>query len=273
MNSTYAPGVMLSPQLVAELVQHLRNCDSNLGVPEAAARAVRAWIAGAAAMPPAPPPEDTAPARGYQWKSLFLPSGTELRMSTREDTYHAHVDGDFVVFQGRRYSPHSLLQHLAGSGRNAWRDVWLRFPGERHFLPASRRRREQERVAAGLPPNPCALQFERERAEQAARLLEQQSLAAAASPSSAPQPAALPASQSALDAAPSPAPAHAPDIPAAPPTEADSIAAAAVAMSQAFKSMLALMERLRPRVTPDDERRVNRARRGEDILADHCALD
>jgi hypothetical protein len=44
-------------------------------------------------------------------------------------------------------------------------------------------------------------------------------------------------------------------------------------MSEAFKSMLALMERLRPRATPEDERRLNRARRTEDILAEHCALD
>ena len=58
-----------------------------------------------------------------------------------------------------------------------------------------------------------------------------------------------------------------------PATEADSVAAAAVAMSEAFKSMLALMERLRPRATPEDERRLNRARRTEDILAEHCALD
>ncbi len=81
MNSTYAPGVMLSPQLVAELVAHLNSPGSTLGVPEAAARAIRAWISGAPPAAPAPPPADAEPTRGFQWKNLFLPSGTELRMA------------------------------------------------------------------------------------------------------------------------------------------------------------------------------------------------
>ncbi len=262
MNSTYAPGVMLSPQLVAELVAHLNSHGSTLGVPEAAARAIRAWISGAPPAAPAPPPADAEPTRGFQWKNLFLPSGTELRMATRADTYYARVDGDFVVFQGRRYSPHGLMQHLAGSGRNAWRDVWIRFAGERHFMPASRLRREREQAARALPPNPPTQSMESQRAQNVAPVPEPQiAEASVGNPPTAAPVAHAATAATAATAAPVPA------------TEAEGVAAAAVAMSEAFRSMLALMERLRPRATPDDERRLNRARREEDILADHFLTD
>ncbi len=276
MNSTYAPGVMLSPKLVAELVEHLNSHGSTLGVPEAAARAIRAWISGAPPAPPAPPPADAEPARGFQWKNLFLPSGTELRMATREDTYYARVSGDFVVFEGRRYSPHGLMQHLAGSGRNAWRDVWIRFAGERHFMPASRLRREQERLSQRMPPDPSSPSIASQPPENAPHLPPPHTAAPPVSHALAPAPVAdAPATATVPASATAPASATvaAPAIATVPATEAEGVAPAAVAMSEAFKSMLALMERLRPRATPYDERRLNRARREDDILADHCLAD
>jgi hypothetical protein len=126
-------------------------------------------------------------------------------------------------------------------------------------MPASRLRREQEHAASGPQPNPPLPSIESQRAENVARVPEPQT--AEAPVSHAPTPASF---------------AHAPAAAAAataPATEADGVAAAALAMSEAFRSMLALMERLRPRATPDDERRLNRARREEDILADHFLVD
>ena len=65
-------------------------------------------------------------------------------MSASGSTYHARVEGDDIVFNGRKVSPRGLTLAIAGEGRNAWRDLYIRFPGERHFLPASRCRREHE---------------------------------------------------------------------------------------------------------------------------------
>jgi hypothetical protein len=89
---------------------------------------------------PAPPQSRasaSASARGYQWKELFLPDGTDVRMRCDGDVYHARVNGDSIVYQGHRVSPRQLTLAVAGNGRNAWRDLSLRLPGEKRFQPAS----------------------------------------------------------------------------------------------------------------------------------------
>jgi hypothetical protein len=126
---------------------HLRKSGSTMSPAQAATAAIRAWIK-AQEQPATPAPVIT---RGYQWKNLFLPEGTELRMSTAGASCHARVEGDAIIFNGRQVSPRGMTLAVAGEGRNAWRDLWLKFPGERHFLPASRCRREHERALAAPP--------------------------------------------------------------------------------------------------------------------------
>ena len=67
---------------------------------------------------------------GYQWKSLFLPSGTKIRVAIRARVHHAAVDGDYIYHDGEQVSPAQLVNKLAGSTRNAWKHVWLLLPGE-----------------------------------------------------------------------------------------------------------------------------------------------
>ncbi len=95
-------------------------------------------------------PPTVGSSRGYQWKSLFLPDTTELRMSVSHQTFHARVVGDHIMFEGHHVSPRGLTLAIAGEGRNAWRDLWIRFPGERHFKGANRCRIEVLNSAA--PP-------------------------------------------------------------------------------------------------------------------------
>ncbi|KQV53740.1 MULTISPECIES: hypothetical protein [unclassified Duganella] len=67
---------------------------------------------------------------GYQWKSLFLPSGTRIRIAIRRKIFHATVDGDHIHHNGAEVSPAQLVNQLAGCTRNAWKHVWLLLPGE-----------------------------------------------------------------------------------------------------------------------------------------------
>ena len=168
--NAYRP--VLPPHLWKELAMHLRNSGSTLSLEQAATLAIRAWMVANPSespppvSPPATNPTDAraddqtvlqaapAPADGYQWKSVFLPRGTDLRMSTREGTGRARVCGDYIIYQGRRVSPRGLTLAIAGDGRNAWRDLWLRMPGEIDFKLASECRHEHERMHAGLPPHP-----------------------------------------------------------------------------------------------------------------------
>src|SRR4051794_12591471 len=43
-------------------------------------------------------------ATGYSWKSLFLPSGTTLRIRYRSQYHYAKVEGDKLIHQGMQVS-------------------------------------------------------------------------------------------------------------------------------------------------------------------------
>jgi hypothetical protein len=81
---------------------------------------------------------------GYQWKELFLPDGTELRMCSNNAVHRARVTGAAIFYQGRQVSPRQFTLAVAGDGRNAWRDLSLRLPGEKQFLPAGLLRRRAQ---------------------------------------------------------------------------------------------------------------------------------
>lgn len=126
------------------LAAFLQESGSRLDPTEAAEQAINEWIAAARGQYTGIRP---TPTRGYQWKSLFLPEGTELRMSHDGRSFHAHVDGSDIVYEGRSVSPRQLTIAVAGDGRNAWRDLWIRLPGESAWKTAARLRREGERAA------------------------------------------------------------------------------------------------------------------------------
>ncbi len=65
---------------------------------------------------------------GYQWKNVFLPAGTQIRMQYRGKYFYAQVDGDQVVFDGEPITPSALANKITMSSRNAWRDLWIKRP-------------------------------------------------------------------------------------------------------------------------------------------------
>ena len=66
--------------------------------------------------------------RGYQWKSIFLPDGTEVRMQYKGQYYYASVEDDQLMYQGDSTTPGRLANTIAGSSRNAWHDLWVKRP-------------------------------------------------------------------------------------------------------------------------------------------------
>ncbi|MDB5909259.1 MAG: hypothetical protein JWP34_3373 [Massilia sp.] len=140
------------------LFSHLRDTGSELSLAEATALAIRDWLADDSRLANASQASPSGSARGYrgyQWKELFLPDGTDVRMRCDGDVHHARVCGDAIVFNGRRVSPRQLTIGIAGDGRNAWRDLSLRLPGEKHFEPASllrHRVRANIKAAENQPP-------------------------------------------------------------------------------------------------------------------------
>lgn len=80
--------------------------------------------------------------RGYQWKSLFLPEGTQVRMQYKGEYYYAKVEGDEIIYKGSPISPGSLANTIASSSRNAWRDLWIQRPQDSEWKLADDCRQE-----------------------------------------------------------------------------------------------------------------------------------
>jgi HNH endonuclease len=77
---------------------------------------------------------------GYLWKSqsgrLFLPSGTAIRMQYKHGDHHATVGGNQFVYKGKPVSPSQFVHTITNTNRNAWRDLWIKFPGENDWMLA-----------------------------------------------------------------------------------------------------------------------------------------
>lgn len=149
-----APLDFVAPPTAAlrRLAEFLRESGSALKPKEVAEQAINQWIATAKGQYPA---LAVSPSRGYQWKTLFLPEGSELRMRYGDQSYHARVEGDAIVYQGQRVSPRQMAIAVAGDGHNAWRELWILLPGETKWKPASLLRRESEREAPAKTVSPA----------------------------------------------------------------------------------------------------------------------
>jgi hypothetical protein len=148
-----APRFILAPTAaMRRLAEFLQASGSGLSPTEAAALAINEWIAAAQGRFTNLAP---SPTRGYQWKTLFLPHGTELRMRFGDRSFHARVERDAIWYQGQRVSPRQMTIAIAGDGRNAWRDLWIRLPTDTQWRPASLLRRQAEAAQPVQPVSPA----------------------------------------------------------------------------------------------------------------------
>jgi hypothetical protein len=110
--------------------------------------AIRAWIKSSGAAKP--PPQPAAKETGYQWKQLFLPEGTKLRAYSGGKPYFAVVAETEIRHEELPTSP-SGFANLHGSGnRNAWKAIWLRFPGSERWVLADNCRTLQKAETARM---------------------------------------------------------------------------------------------------------------------------
>ncbi|OWR05741.1 hypothetical protein CDO81_04640 [Roseateles puraquae] len=91
--------------------------------------AVDYWMDNASWKPELLRPAPTSNS-GYQWKSLFLPDGTEVRMQYKGDWHYAKVEGDKLMYEGEPITPGRLANTITQTSRNAWRDLWIKRPAD-----------------------------------------------------------------------------------------------------------------------------------------------
>lgn len=129
---------------LCRLLQYADAHQAERNAGELAAIAIEEWLARAAGGG-----KPCIRLRGYQWKTVFLPEGTQLRAWNRSGFAYAEVIGDDIVHLGEPVSPHEFICRCKGISRSAWAEVSLLFPGENHWKRADAHRRELAR-----PPMP-----------------------------------------------------------------------------------------------------------------------
>lgn len=113
-NETISVQVPLGAYL--ELAFQLRHSDDTRQPDEVVAFALKAWLSS----------WQGDSHGGYQWKTLFLPDGAELRMRFHGVDYYAKVENDKLRYAGETASPRSWALMVTGTVRNPWRDIWKR---------------------------------------------------------------------------------------------------------------------------------------------------
>ena len=89
------------------------------------------------------------PSKGYQWKEVFLPNGSDIRMTYSGQNCYAQVRREKIIYKDDTYSPSQLASKIAhNSSRNAWRDLWIRFPGDTKWKLADEIRRHESKQTA-----------------------------------------------------------------------------------------------------------------------------
>lgn len=127
----------VSPHTMLALLRYMQDTNIDLGPADIADEAVMTWLdarrdeAARAARPVL---------RGYQWKCLFLPEGTRLRIWCRSEHGHAEVVGDKLMFRGRPVSPNQFVAACSDTVRNAWVEISVLMPVETAWKLASVRR-------------------------------------------------------------------------------------------------------------------------------------
>jgi hypothetical protein len=91
---------------------------------------------------------DAESGAGYRWKTIFLPAGTDIRLDYGGKGFHARVIGDELVFEGRAVTPRQMLMQVTGLSGNTWHWLFVRRPGEQHFIRADALRARVARAAA-----------------------------------------------------------------------------------------------------------------------------
>ncbi len=82
--------------------------------------------------------------RGYQWKNLFLPQGTQIRMQYKGAYSYARVEDDEIIYRGKPISPARLANTIGGTNRNAWQDLWIKRPEDKEWRLAADCRAKEE---------------------------------------------------------------------------------------------------------------------------------
>lgn len=128
--------VPIPTKLFIELCSFLSDAGSDIDPVDTITDAISYWMENAEWKKEDLMPEVFENEKGYLWKLLFLPHNTSLRMKYKGSYSYAKVKGDEIYFEGNSVSPSEFANSVAGSSRNAWRDVEVNRPTDDKWYSA-----------------------------------------------------------------------------------------------------------------------------------------
>ncbi len=85
--------------------------------------------------------------QGYLWKTVMLPDGCRLRITSQRRVHFAAIVGDQLIYEGVSMSPNQFATASLGTVRNAWQAIMVQLPGDTVWKPATRLRYSAEAEA------------------------------------------------------------------------------------------------------------------------------
>lgn len=73
------------------------------------------------------------PKKGYRWQELDLPNGTQLYMEYKREKHYACVKNEKIIYKDEPFSPSQLVRKITNTTRNAWRDLYIQYPGKKEW--------------------------------------------------------------------------------------------------------------------------------------------
>jgi hypothetical protein len=131
-------GIYLPSEVYLELINRTGEPCYGSKSEQALCTLIRKWIAGPAGEPETRADAAAVDKQGYQWKQVFLPDGTELRATFQGRSTYAKVEGEKIIRNGEPITPSQLANANGCGTRNAWKAIWLKFPGTSKWELATR---------------------------------------------------------------------------------------------------------------------------------------
>lgn len=120
-------------EVFMELSDYINTMRSRESIGDLAGVAIRYWLAEEQRKQESPLAVQPSLVSGYQWKRLFLPDGTLARTIFKGRPRVAQVANGQLLFDSAPISPNEFANSPGGAPRNAWKSIWLLFPGEREW--------------------------------------------------------------------------------------------------------------------------------------------
>jgi hypothetical protein len=89
-------------------------------------------------------------AKPLVWKLVEIPAGSKVRMQYNGTHHYAEVGSGAIIDDGQRFSPSEWARKVADdTSRNAWRDIWVKFPRTSEWVAATTLREKARSALSG----------------------------------------------------------------------------------------------------------------------------